>query len=517
MVRHLLALPLILAMALFVAVRADDPESPKKSREADDAAVKQESLARQFNDFKNSLLRLAVRLERSSRAEDRERAVVMRKAIDKANEETVDHKFEVLVNTLKNSKGLNLNEVKEAMDQSDMLAKDIQAILAILLSDDRDAQRRIEIERLRNLIKFLDQIIREQKITRSQLESQRMDKNSLGKAQKKVTGNTEKLARAMSKPSEPKDGKGKDGKGGKGGQGGDKGGEPKDSKPGAKKDDKLPPPQETEGRKQVQDAIENQKKAEQHIEKEKNNDASDEQSKAIEKLEEARKKLEELLRQLREEELRRLLAKLEERCQRMLAIQLDVYDKTVNLDKEIAQNGEKKATREEEQRSLRLSDKEAEITREADYCLKLLENEGSAIAFVEVFTQVREDSRNVARRLSKADVGSVTQIVEQDIIALLKEMIEALKKASKGGGGGGGGGNPQNGSLIDLLAELKMIRSMQIRVNTRTLTYARQYQGEQANDPDIRKELEGLADRQARIFDATNNLARGKAEQRPGQ
>ncbi|HMC90532.1 MAG TPA: hypothetical protein VKI17_13340, partial [Gemmataceae bacterium] len=320
----------------------------------------------------------------------------------------------------------------------------------------------------------------------------------LGKAQKKVTGNTEKLARAMSKPSEPKDGKGKDGKGGKGGQGGDKGGEPKDSKPGAKKDDKLPPPQETEGRKQVQDAIENQKKAEQHIEKEKNNDASDEQSKAIEKLEEARKKL-------------------EERCQRMLSIQLDVYDKTMNLDKEIAQNGEKKATREEEQRSLRLSDKEADITREADYCLKLLENEGSAIAFVEVFTQVREDSRNVARRLSKADVGSVTQIVEQDIIALLKEMIEALKKASKGGGSGNGGGNPPNGSLIDLLAELKMIRSMQIRVNTRTLTYARQYQGEQANDPDIRKELEGLADRQARIFDATNNLARGKAEQRPGQ
>ena len=71
--------------------------------------------------------------------------------------------------------------------------------------------------------------------------------------------------------------------------------------------------------------------------------------------------------------------------------------------------------------------------------------------------------------------------------------------------------------LIDMLAELKMIRSMQLRVNSRTNTYARQYQGEQANDPDIRKELEGLADRQARIFDATNNLARGKAEQRPGQ
>src|SRR5207253_8615489 len=122
----------------------------------------------------------------------------------------------------------------------------------------------------------------------------------------------------------------------------------------------------------------------------------------------------------------------------------------------------------------------------------------------------REDTRNGSRRLSKADVGSVTQNVEQDIIALLKEMIEALKKASKGGGGGGGGGNPQNGSLIDLLAELKMIRSMQIRVNTRTLTYARQYQGEQTNDPDIRKDLAGLGARQWRISEATHHLPPGK-------
>ena len=39
--------------------------------------------------------------------------------------------------------------------------------------------------------------------------------------------------------------------------------------------------------------------------------------------------------------------------------------------------------------------------------------------------------RNVARRLNKVDVGPVTQVIEQDIIALLKEMIEALKKAQQ--------------------------------------------------------------------------------------
>ena len=63
--------------------------------------------------------------------------------------------------------------------------------------------------------------------------------------------------------------------------------------------------------------------------------------------------------------------------------------------------------------------------------------------------------------------------------------------------------------MIDRLAELKMIRSMQIRVNNRTITYGRQYPGEQANDPDIQKELANLAQRQQKIFSITNNIARG--------
>jgi len=55
-----------------------------------------------------------------------------------------------------------------------------------------------------------------------------------------------------------------------------------------------------------------------------------------------------------------------------------------------------------------------------------------------------------------------------------------------------------------------MIRSMQVRVNGRTVTYGRQYPGEQANDPDIQKELANLAQRQQKIFSITNNIHRGK-------
>jgi len=57
-----------------------------------------------------------------------------------------------------------------------------------------------------------------------------------------------------------------------------------------------------------------------------------------------------------------------------------------------------------------------------------------------------------------------------------------------------------------------MIRSMQIRVNARTHMYGKQYQdveGEQTRNPELRRELQILSERQDRIFDVTNRIARG--------
>src|SRR5262249_31495037 len=152
-----------------------------------------------------------------------------------------------------------------------------------------------------------------------------------------------------------------------------------------------------------------------------------------------------------------------------------------------------------------------EIVREANKATALLQEEGSAVAFPEVFTQVRDDMQHAARRLGKADVGPVTQTIEQDIIATLKEMIEALKKAAQQSKNSRPSNNANSNpsgkdSLIDILAELKMIRSLQIRVNSRTTAYARQYTGEQANEPDIRKELADLAQRQQKIFEITDTI-----------
>jgi hypothetical protein len=124
----------------------------------------------------------------------------------------------------------------------------------------------------------------------------------------------------------------------------------------------------------------------------------------------------------------------------------------------------------------------------------------------------------------------VTQAIEKDIIDTLLEMIEALKKArqqnqqQQGQPGEGQQGQPQDQKLIDLIAELKMIRNMQIRVNDRTKMYGRYYpeaeqvpdlsklqdKGEVETAEMVQRELKNLSDRQDKIREITNNIAKGK-------
>ncbi len=307
------------------------------------------------------------------------------------------------------------------------------------------------------------------------------------------------------------------------GQGQSKSGESKSGKqPDSKSDNAKKkggndaPPPTASGKKQVEDANYKQKQAEENIAKENKKGASDDMGKAIDDLEKAKKKLEDLLNQIREEELERLLADLERRCVKMLAMQQAVLTGTEGVFKAIELKKEKKLEiRAEQQESVKLSNDEKEIVVEATKAIEMLEAEGSAVAFPEVFKQVREDMKHVQRRLGVIDAGVVTQAIEKDIIDTLKEMIEALKKAKqeldnkKSPPSNSPPPPPQDQKLLDQIAELKMIRSMQIRVNSRTEIYGKQYNGEQAGEPVIVRELRNLSERQERIFEVTNRIAKG--------
>ena len=69
---------------------------------------------------------------------------------------------------------------------------------------------------------------------------------------------------------------------------------------------------------------------------------------------------------------------------------------------------------------------------------------------------------------------------------------------------------PQDPPLIDVLAEIRMIRALQMRVNRRTQRYSKLIEGEQAQEPELVEALQQLAEREARIHRVTRDLAAGR-------
>jgi hypothetical protein len=598
----------------------------------DDLAAKQIRMQALFSDFKSALLRLSQRMANSPKPEDRERAKLLKQALEKASEEGIDNSFDKLVTILKAAKPDDQNAINKAMTETDDLVKRLRAILALLMTDNRDAELKRLIAEATRRLEELKRIIREQETERTRTELGRGDKNTLGKEQNRITGDTDRLAQGKGKSggemkkANPGEGKG-EGKSGenkgegkndtgdtKGGEkkpgsdqkkddnkGGNKGGDPKKDQQGDAKKGGGPPPESKSGgqkpadnqgpksepkgrpdgkgdskggqpkdgqqgqqgqskpsqggqqsggsksggqqqqqqqgqkpneqpdfpgRKQIQDATEDQRNAEKEIDKGQNDAASKKQGDAVDKLKQAQKKLEDLLRQLREEEIERILAALQGRCEKMLAMQKDVREGTIVLDKTMKERGSQKIDQADAQRGLELSDKENAIVKEADTAIELLRSEGSSVAFPVVFDFVRDLMVNVEKRLRRTDAGAVTVATEDEIIASLEEMIDALKRARQQNGQPGqpgqGNPNPGNQPLLQELQELKMIRNMQLRVNRMTETYGREYKGEQAPAPErataqerekaemLQKELKGLAERQEKIYEVTNDLYRGK-------
>ena len=251
-------------------------------------------------------------------------------------------------------------------------------------------------------------------------------------------------------------------------------------------------------------AIEKLKKKQRH-------DASDAQDDALANLQKAKEKLEEILRQLREEERERFLAMLEARFQRMLAMQLIVFDGTIKLDK----TPEADRSSRHAARALQLAREEDQIAVEATKAITLLRDEGTAIAFPEAVEQMRDDMRIVGARLERAEVAELTQSIEREIIDALEEMIDSLQKEMEKSKDKKKDEPPkesqsQEPPLVDQLAELKMLRTLQLRINHRTKRLGRLVEGEQAQDDDLVGQLQNLADRQARIQKATYDMATGR-------
>ena len=245
-------------------------------------------------------------------------------------------------------------------------------------------------------------------------------------------------------------------------------------------------------------------------------EARSEQEKAIEELETARAELEEILRQMREEEVERLLVLLEVRVRAMLRAEKAVLAGTDKL----ATPSQTQSDRERQLEASRLAREQGLIGNDALKALALVRDDGSAVAIPEALEQVREDSAQAAARLTRGDVGGTTRGILEDIVLSLEEMLGALEKAQREqqskaqNPSGGRPAEPGEQPLVDKLAELKMIRSLQKRVNTRTKRYAQLLTdgAEQVEEPELFEALDRLSERQKKIERAAHDIATGRTE-----
>ncbi len=469
-------------------------------------------------------------------------------------------------------------KLKRAIDEQERGLADMKSLLELLLSEERADRLKAEEQRIRDYIKEVERLIRLQKSAEGRTrggadpakladeqdriasrtgdlaEQIRETEEGGGKSEPKEAGEKSENEKSEGeksdekkpdekKPSEkgepqdgskPSEGEQEPGESpsGQPQQGEPKEGEPQQGEPQQGEPQQGEPQQgessqqqqqqqqqENPARQRLQAAEERMREAQKRLEEAKRDDAVDEQEKARHELEKAKAELEEILRQLREEEVGRTLAMLEGRFRRMLEKQLEIFESTKRLDKiALDERG-----RQVDIQAGKLGFEETKLAIEADKALLLLHEEGSSVAFPETVEMMRDDMQQVADRLSSTKIDTITQGIEEEIITALEEMIAALQQAQqdleeKKQQDQQQQGRPQQPGeepLVDQIAELKMIRALQMRVNTRTTRYAQLLANRddlvgEADDEELRESLVQLGERQDRIHEVTKDIVLGK-------
>ncbi len=281
--------------------------------------------------------------------------------------------------------------------------------------------------------------------------------------------------------------------------------------------DQQPQNEQTPGQPNVDRAQQHMDDAGRKLDEQDPADAVLEQDKALDELERAQRELEETLRQMRQEEKEETLRNIESRLQEMLAGQSAVNAETQPLSELGADN----FSRIETLKCAELAARQDEVAKAAEHCVRLLEEDGTAIVFPQVMRQVAEDMRAIARRLGNQNVGRLTTSMQADVRATLDELLAALEKLreemeqqkQQAGGAGAGGGAAGAPALVPTSAELKLLRTSQARINRQTATAADAREAGEAA-PDVNAVLQRAADKQAELVEMARAMQQ-RAEKGP--
>jgi hypothetical protein len=142
----------------------------------------------------------------------------------------------------------------------------------------------------------------------------------------------------------------------------------------------------------------------------------------------------------------------------------------------------------------------------------------SAPVFALTLTRAMSNMERAVGLLNERRADAETQIAQQAAVDRFAQLLDALKndpdaqagQSEDAAGGGGAGGGQQDGPPRDgipPIAQLKMLRSLQIEINERTLELDDSRQRQKGLSPTQEKELESLSAEQGILADLVRKFA----------
>ena len=149
----------------------------------------------------------------------------------------------------------------------------------------------------------------------------------------------------------------------------------------------------------------------------------------------------------------------------------------------------------------------------------LVEETEFGIALPAALRSVTEGMIEIKDRLAAADASPDVVVAEKQIEEDLQTLLDAMKQLPSSGSGNGGNGNSRSDrerQLNQIIAELKMVRMLQVRINRDTKDADGRRPAEAKSLPAVlTRRIEALQDRQEDIHDVTERIAVERANDLP--
>ncbi|WP_010584950.1 hypothetical protein [Schlesneria paludicola] len=165
-----------------------------------------------------------------------------------------------------------------------------------------------------------------------------------------------------------------------------------------------------------------------------------------------------------------------------------------------------------------LANSEAKLIAIGEGLTSLVEETEFGIALPAALRSVTDAMNDVKERLAKVDASedviAAEKLIEEDLEALLDAMKQLPSQSDSDGKKGAGGAGRRERELNRIIAELKMVRMLQIRVNRDTKNVD-QLRPADLKDltASLKRRVEGLYDRQSDVHDVTEQIAIERADE----